>query len=179
MNPITTSEGTVEFFDGYVRKTYADAYYHRAQEYVLPNEVIWYQHEVVSMMPKLLHYQHNVDTTNPLRYLMIDFMDTAYAGTPVQEFPSRQIVVAEEHLNDFYLWLVRLRLELRSAGVHHRDIHGKNILTDGLGNFSLIDWSWATHDPHAPMGPTGMGTDDEQIDAFLQALDARNRPSAS
>lgn len=161
-----------------VRKNYNSVYFERMVEYNLRSEWTWYRDRPICDMPVLLYRSRpTVQIVNQsLTVHGSGFIDMAYAGKPVQDFPSRKIVVPDEQMDSFYQWLVALRKELKSAKVYHRDIHGKNILMredpTGKLEFSLIDWSWATTDPNAKMGPTGIGTDDRQIDAFLQAIDA-------
>lgn len=127
-------ESTVTLHGAHVIKRYTALYHRLNLQYSRPPEVSWYQFPwhrlpVRVNMPRLI-------ASAP------DSLTLAYAGEPLEEhgqYPG------------LYSWLEYTVRALQTAGIHHRDIHRRNILWHPTEQqFSLIDWTWANTDPLAP-----------------------------
>lgn len=154
-----------------VRKIYNEQHYQmRAQtesqpwpdELVWFDEINWYWERPIPWMPKLVRYG--------MRSQRVEFIDVTYAGVPVQK-DGGDIIVPD--LLKFAEWLNELESALKSAGVNHSDLHGENILVDEQGNFSVIDWSLASHGlkPKRIEQEPILGDDSKQFAVWRECLE--------
>ncbi|WPL11571.1 Mg-protoporphyrin IX methyl transferase [Thiorhodovibrio litoralis] len=131
----TGNEAEVVLVNGFVHKTFKQAYFDFNKQFSRRGEPYWLQRCCSKFFPKLISFDESGE-----------IMD--YCGEPLGQFdptlPGRRTFEPEGvNLLAFVQWLRDLEAELNRLQVKHRDINPSNILFQReTGEFTLIDLSW-------------------------------------